>query len=253
MAAQSEGPVYPRVCLTTMARESISIWTHAGIVQAMTTGRAAYHLAIEAGPYLDDGRNKCIGNALAIRDEDDNLLWDWHLFVDSDIEFANDHLEALFAPTAHADYDPTVYPFNDSGVPGDVPDAAGGYFGPVAYEWTERDDLPGEKAGVPTMAFRRLSRAAFATRPPVNEFWNADGQVTQVDAIGTGFLAIHASLLTKMYEHYGEPLPWFDEPIRNGVHLGEDFGFALRCMDLGYPVLAHRGCTPMHNKTTKLI
>jgi hypothetical protein len=77
--------------------------------------------------------------------------------------------------------------------------------------------------------------------------------VCQVDALGTGFLAIHHTLLAKMAAHYGEPLPWFDEPVHESVHYGEDMGFALRCRTLGYPVLAHRGCRPLHNKTTKLL
>lgn len=272
-AAPIPTPPAPRVLLATMAREAISIPTHVGIVMALATGRLAAHVAITSGPYLDAGRNKAIDGGLTSRDADGNLLWDWFLFVDSDIEFTNDHLDALTTVIGHPSYDPSRYPviggvytnpYDDTGVPGEEPQmvdgkVVGGFFGPVCYEWVERDDLAGELNGVPTYTTRRLSRTALATLPPVNEPWNppspngSPSPVTEVCAIGTGFLAIHHALIAQMYDTYGEPLPWFDEPIVNRVHYGEDFGFCFRVRDLGYPVLAHRGCTPLHNKTTKLI
>lgn len=249
----------PRVCLATMSRDSILLECHMGITASLMSGLLSLHLVVGSGPYLDAGRNKAIANGLAQRD---THPWDWFLFVDSDIEFTPDHLRALFAPTLDHRYDPTAYPvlggvyvnpFNDNGVPGDEVIEGSGFFGPVVYEYVEVDDLPGELNGKPTLNLRRLSRASLATRAPVDEWWNPNGDVTEVDAIGTGFLAIHISLIEDMGRHYGEPLPWFDEPVRNGVHFGEDMGFALRCMDLGYPVLANRACTPIHHKTTKLV
>lgn len=261
----------PRVVLATMARESISLNTHVSIVRAMGAGRLVHHLVIPSGPYLDAGRNKAVHGALQLHDADgsDNLAWDWFLFVDSDIDFSLEDFDALFAPTTHPTFDPTRYPvlggvyvnpFDDGGVPGDVGDPQfPGHIGPVCYEWVERDDLPGQLYGTPTYTFARLSRKALATLPPVDEPWNPPGTdaspspVCSVAAIGTGFLAIHSSILQTLGEHYGEPLPWFDEPVVNGVHYGEDFGFCHRVRELGYPVLAHRGATPLHHKTIKLI
>lgn len=254
-----------------MVRDSIGINTHVSIIHAMQTGRVVHHLVIASGPYLDAGRNKGIHGAMQLVDPDapNGFGWDWFLFVDGDIEFDLATFDALFHVVAHPDYNPTRYPviggvyinpFDDAGVEGDEEDARyPGHIGPVVYEWIERDDLAGKLAGIPTFTFSRLSRTALATRPPVNKSWNPPGTETspspicEVAAIGTGFLAIHSSILVTLGEHFGEPLPWFDEPVVNGVHYGEDFGFCHRVRSLGYPVLAHRGCTPLHHKTIKLI
>lgn len=261
----SSFPPFPRVTLCVMSREQINLAAHVSIVQVMD--KVAYHLALSSGPYLDAGRNKCVATAMNIRDETGALAWDWFMFTDSDVQFTPAHLEILFGPTVHPSYNPIAYPviggvyvnpFDDGGVPGEEATEYSGFFGPVAYEWTEVDNLPGLE-GVPTPTFRRYSRKNLATLPPVDMPWNPPGTdvspspICQVAALGTGFLAIHASLLTRMLEHYGVPLPWFDEPVIGGVHFGEDMGFAARLADLGYPVLAHRGCTPIHHKTTMLV
>lgn len=260
-----------------MARESLTLEAHVGITSCLLLGLVTHHIAVPSGPYLDAGRNRCIANAYEINNRiargetiaEHERPWDWFVFQDSDVEGNPDTLRTLMAPTCHPDYDPIRYPviggvyinpFEGKAVPGeeddDLPNA---HFGPVTYELILDDDLPGELNGTPTPNLRRYSRTTLATLPPVDELWNPPGTdvspspVCRVDAIGTGYLAIHRSLLDTMGQHYGEPLPWFDEPVRDGVHYGEDMGFALRCRDLGYPVLAHRGCTPLHHKTTKLI
>lgn len=261
----------PRVVLANISREHITQATHVSIIGALQTGRITNHLVVASGPYLDAGRNKAVAAAMTLRDPDDPaaLTWDWFLFVDSDIEFTTAQFDDLLAPTTHPDYSARDYPviggvyvnpFDDGEVDGEDADPLhSGQIGPVCYEWRERDDLPGQLRGVPTPTFIRLSRLALATLPPVNEPWNPPGTDTtpspicQVAAIGTGFLAIHHTLLTAMGERYGEPLPWFDEPVHQRVHYGEDMGFAIRCAEMGYPVLAHRGVTPLHHKTLKLI
>lgn len=270
MAADDSEPDSPRarVLLANISRDSISQATHTSIVRAVTSGRVVHHLVAASGPYLDAGRNKAVAGAMTLLDDDGNLTWDWLLFVDSDIEFDLETFDTLVAPLSHPAYDPVAYPviggvyvnpFDDSGVEGDDIDAYPGHFGPVCYEWKERDDLPGQLAGIPTPTFVRLSRKSLASLPPVNEPWNPPGTDTspspicEVAAIGTGFLAIHQSIFLSMGERYGEPVPWFNEPVHLAVHYGEDMGFALRCTEMGYPVLAHRGCTPLHHKTIKLI
>lgn len=256
-------PPRPRVVLANISRESISQATHISIVHTLLANRLAHHIVAASGPYLDAGRNKAIAGAMAHDD------WDWFLFVDSDIEFTLDTFDTLFAPTTHPAYDARAYPviggvyvnpFDDKPVTGEDADPTGiGQVGPVCYEWAERDDLPGQLLGHPTPTFVRISRKALATLAPVDEPWNPPGTdttpspVCSVAAIGTGFLAIHRSILDTLGAHYGEPLPWFDEPVIHAVHYGEDFGFCHRVRELGYPVLAHRGCTPLHHKTIKLI
>ncbi len=203
------------------------------------------------------------------------MPWDWFLFVDSDIEFNHNHITTLFTPTLHPLYDPTRYPilsgvyhnpFDDEAVPGEdeptITDAGrAGFVGPVVYEWVERRFPDMSDAEEPVWAFRRLSRASLSTLPPVNESWNPSAPdhaptpspVCSVAAVGCGFLAIHTSLLDHMADVYPLPLPFFDEPVLNTVHLGEDLAFCHRARSLGYPVLVNRACVVMHHKTMKLV
>lgn len=269
----------PRVLIGNISRGSISTAMALGTIKSLITGAAVSVIMVESGPYLDAGRNKALANGFRVTTDGIHdlphshpLAWDWFLFIDSDIEFTEEHIVTLFEPTRHAAFDPLTYPvisgvyvnpFDDEGVPGEGDDENGGHaghFGPVVYEWTTRTDLLGNRNGIPTETFRRLSRKALATLPPVDEPWNPpspDGAspspVCKVAAVGAGFLAIHVSLLQEMQRTYPEPMVWFDEPIVNEVHYGEDFGFALRVMELGYPVLVNRACTPLHHKTTKLV
>jgi hypothetical protein len=76
--------------------------------------------------------------------------------------------------------------------------------------------------------------------------------LTKVTAVGGGFLMIHRSVLTSLREIHGEPLPYFDEPILDGIHLGEDIGFCIRCADAGFDVWVHRGVQVGHYKHMRL-
>jgi hypothetical protein len=274
MAAQAEpDPPRARVIVANINAGHLSADMVLGVINSLTTGRATSFVAASSGPYLDAGRNKAVVSCLRATTEGFvelphafPLLWDWLLFIDSDIEFRPDHIDTLFAPTLHPDYDPArlhllagvyVSGFDDGPVPGEEP--ADGHFGPVVYEWVERDDLLGQLSGIPTMASRRISKSSFEALPPVNEAWNPPGTeispspVCEVAAVGTGFMGIHISLIREMQETYPEPMVWFDEPVINGVHYGEDFGFCYRVRDMGYPVLVNRACKVIHHKTTKLI
>lgn len=251
MAASGTSPARPRVLIANINRGSISSNTMVGIIQSLQSDAAHGLVVAESGPYLDSGRNKAIANALTLPD------WDFLLFIDSDIEFTPAHINTLLDPYVTG-LDPRVHPvmggiyhnpFGDDGVPGEDPSQD--RVGPVVYEWVERDDLLGEKAGIPTPTFRRLSRKALAALPQIP--LQLDSDVCQVACVGTGFLAIHRDFLTHMEATYAQPLPWFEEPVRDGVHYGEDMGFCLRLMDMGYPVLVNRACTPLHHKTMKLV
>jgi hypothetical protein len=272
-AATESARPHPRVLIANINRGTISTPMALGMLNSIITGAAVSAVVVESGPYLDAGRNKAVANAYRVTVEGAvdlphqlELAWDWLLFVDSDIEFTQDHIRILFDPVLHDTYDPYVLPvisgvyvnpFDDAAVPGEEADekengGQPGHFGPVVYEWVQREDLLGELAGVPTWAHRRISRKGLSTLPPVDGLWN-DGSVCEVAATGAGFLAIHREFLDLMQRTYPEPMVWFDEPIRGGVHCGEDFGFCLRVRDMGYPVLVNRACTPMHHKTTKLL
>lgn len=233
-----------------ISRGQVSTQFVSGLIGSLQTDTLHGLVMVESGPYLDAGRNKAIANCLQLPD------WEWLLFIDSDIEFTPAHIRTLLHHHATGELDPAFFPviggvyinpFGDGGVPGEEEDDD--RIGPVVYEWVERDDLDGEKAGVPTTSFRRLSRKSLAALSPVLGI----EPVAKAACIGTGFLAIHREFLHEMADLYAQPLPWFNEPVRDGVHYGEDMGFCLRVMDMGYPVLVNRACTPLHHKTLKLV
>lgn len=262
MAATPLPPGFPRVLLANINRGSISTPMASGIINSLSSHRIRTVLFAESGPYLDAGRNNAVANALDVLDEDGNLTWDWLLFVDSDVEFAPGHVDTLFAPTLHPDYDPMacpiisgVYlnPYKDNGIVGEEDDPTDAHVGPVAYEWVERDDLAGELNGTPTFAFRRISKSTLAALPPHPLTSSIYAPICEVACVGAGFMALHHSLLTRMLEEFGQPTPFFCEPIVNGVHLGEDMGFCHRVREMGYPVLVNRDCFLLHHKTVQLV
>lgn len=75
----------------------------------------------------------------------------------------------------------------------------------------------------------------------------------EVDAVGTGCLLIHRSVLTKMREqadpNQGTEWCWFwDGPI-NGTWVSEDLLFSRRVRQLGFPIYAHTGVILPHQKS----
>jgi hypothetical protein len=229
----------PRVLLANINRGQVSSAFMMGAIQALQQDVIHGMVVVESGPYLDDGRNKAIANALQLPD------WEWLLFVDSDIEWQPHHVTTLLEGYTYdflnAEDSPVmagvyVNPFDDGRHADNV--------GPVVYGWGEYNG-PGEEDGM--MTFVRMSREELA------DLNNGNGPVCEVEAVGTGFLALHRSLLLTMQDKFDAPLIWFHEPVVGGVHFGEDMGFCLRLRDLGYPVLVNRACTPIHHKTMKLI
>lgn len=249
--------VKPRVILANINRGQLLTQMVNGVWDALVAQSIQSIALGESGPYLDRGRNRVTAHCRSLREKSepgDPEQWDYMLWVDSDIEFGHTHVDTLFAPTLHPDFDPVAYPVI-SGVyhnPFDDGEDSTDNIGPVVYEWCLRrfDEMPEEDE--PIWAFKRLSRARLAGLPPVNEFWNPDGHVAEIGAAGCGFLAVHHSILDLMADTYAMPLPYFDEPVINTVHLGEDLAFCYRVRDLGYPVLVNRACTVLHHKTMKL-
>lgn len=243
----------PKVILANINRGSLLTEFVRGALDSLTHNSISYIALGESGPYLDRGRNRIVAHCRTLRDQGD-VEWDWLLFVDSDIEFTAADVDTLMAPTLHPNYVAPAFPvlsgvyhnpFDDGETPEDP-------VGPVVYEWVERrfPEMPEEDPAV--YAFQRLSRSALATLPPVNYFWNPDGDVCEVAAVGCGFLAIHHTILAALADRHPLPLPYFDEPVINTVHLGEDLAFCYRVRDLGYPVLVNRACRVLHHKTMKL-
>lgn len=86
----------------------------------------------------------------------------------------------------------------------------------------------------------------------VKDSFMFNGEVREVDGLGTGFIAIHRDVMTavaskgekvecgKMYE--GKPFrvyyPTFAEIVRNGVWESEDYGFCNLARENGFKILA---------------
>lgn len=266
----AEGVTGPRVLLANINPGSLRSETVKSIIGALSTGRALSCVIKEAGPYLDRERNVVAAGAQSLRrgtlPGSDALDWDWLLFVDSDIAFDPGHIDTLLAPTLHPDFSPTDTPvlaglyysgFPDL-VPGSQADSGGGVVDPVVYEWVLRTFEDATDPDEEVWAYRRLSRLHLAELPAYDATWNTVplearvAPVCEVGAAGTGFMAIHHSILDTLEAHHALPLPYFDEPVVNGVHLGEDMAFCHRVRTLGYPVLVNRACVVLHHKTMKL-
>lgn len=149
-----------------------------------------------AGPYLDTERNVVVNRFMGC---DADVL----VFIDSDIAFAPDD----------------VYRLVDLCTP-DTPVVGGWYDNhfpdhgtrPVAFNWSQPAD---------------------ADRPKLTPIDYPDEDTSQlamwpVDVVGTGFMAIHRSLLSAMTDIYDAPVPWFAELALWGQQMGEDVTFCMR-------------------------
>lgn len=79
-----------------------------------------------------------------------------------------------------------------------------------------------------------------------------DTPLLEVAGAGAGFLMMSRTLLEKVGATYGEPCPWFAEPIIDGDHLGEDIELCRRAREAGAPVYADLRVQVAHYKTVRL-
>lgn len=80
----------------------------------------------------------------------------------------------------------------------------------------------------------------------------ADDPLIEVEAVGAGFLMVSRELLEKMATEYEPPMAWFWEPIQDGLHVGEDFGFCQRVRMLGEKVWVDLRVQLGHHKTIRI-
>ncbi len=168
-----------------------------------------------AGPYLDDERNRCVEWF------NTQTTSDYLLFVDSDTGFRAEQPFELVTLATQLDLKLVggVYMNAWSNFPTDT---QGSGTGPVAYRWEDAED-----------------GTRFLAKIPWKEVDACEDPTMPVDAMGTGFMAIHRDLLKLLEVRYGFPCPWFAEPVLNGVHMGEDMTLCLRATLEGHrPQLA---------------
>lgn len=184
------------------------------IYDLMTSRHLAGVFGVRSGALLAAGRNQVCAQFL----EAD--VADWLLFIDSDMTFERDALEALFA---HAD--PETCPIIGGLCYGLDYDT--GPF-PVVYRLVQTPDGP------------------MTHRP--NMLDQTTG-LMQVDGTGAAFLMIHKSVLVAMRDReFSKVYPWFQETELSGHPVGEDITFCLRARTLGYPIAVNLDLRIGHKK-----
>jgi hypothetical protein len=77
-------------------------------------------------------------------------------------------------------------------------------------------------------------------------------QLIEVDAVGTGCILIHRSVLLDMQKqatpNQGSNWAWFVEGAIDGTYFGEDLLFSKRLKSMGYKIHAHTGAILPHHK-----
>ena len=79
-----------------------------------------------------------------------------------------------------------------------------------------------------------------------------ENQLIEVDAVGTGCILIHRSVLLEMQKqatpNQGKNWAWFVEGAIDGTYFGEDLLFSKRLKSMGYKIFAHTGAILSHHK-----
>ena len=79
-----------------------------------------------------------------------------------------------------------------------------------------------------------------------------EDQLIEVDAVGTGCILIHRSVLLDMQKqatpNQGSNWAWFVEGAIDGTYFGEDLLFSKRLKSMGYKIHAHTGAILPHHK-----
>lgn len=216
----------PLVFLGTICGGSLRVeYVNSMIQTAITPDTGVRATIIEPyGPYLDDGRNVVIERALA-----HPLEFEYLLFVDSDIAWRPDDVRKIVAAAeAHRD-EPAIYT--------------------GAYSSTRHNE---QFAVVGNFEPDTRNVRCFT----LEEFYEIHAEVGEgiirVDGCGAGFLLIPRVVIEALLAIHGAPVPWFHEPIIDGVHQGEDYGFCIRAAEAGFPTYLVPSITLLHNKTVAL-
>jgi hypothetical protein len=171
---------------------------------------------------LVDARNKAVEQFLTERDAQ------WLFWVDTDMGFAPDTVDALVAVA-----DPVKRPI------------VGGLC--FTQRETGQDGLGGwQTAAAPTVFdwIREGEQQGFAIR------WDyPENTVTQCSGTGSACILIHRSVFEKMFAEYGRS--WYDRAFNASMQqeTSEDLSFCMRAIALGIPVHVHTGVKTSHQKT----
>lgn len=150
---------------------------------------------------------------------------EWLLMIDSDEQLSVAAFDLLI-DTAHAAKRPVI---------------GGLYFG----TWPN----PGGLYPQPIPHLYRQARDGVSVKPVIDYPQNS---VIEIDAVGTGCLLVHRSVLEAIRstadEHEGELWCWFRDLPLKGMWLGEDLYFCRRIRALGFKIHAHTGAVLPHRR-----
>lgn len=186
-------------------------------VMRARTERVDGIIRIEGG-LLSRQRNEVVKTFL------DHTTAEWLFMIDSDEQLSVQAFDKLVA-AAHAAARPVV---------------GGLYFG----TWPSPGMMP---KPVPHIYVHAADGVSVA---PVTDY--PENQIIEVDALGTGCIIIHRSVLEQIREHAdpheGDAWCWFRDLPLNGLWLGEDLYFCRRIRSLGVPIHAHTGAILPHRR-----
>jgi GT2 family glycosyltransferase len=217
------------VALAVMTAGDIRMECVEGIGSSIATQTVSQFWITQSGPYLDNGRNNVVKTFQdpQVRERCTHLL-----MVDSDIGFTPDDVIDLY----DAAQDRAV-------VSGVYYSSFSGFAQPIIYDWAENE------LGMKTLSVIDHWEDGWS-------FWNQKPNregidpLVKVQAAGAGFLMIRYEVIDVLESVHGEPQPWFDEPVIDGIHFGEDLAFCMRVKDAGFSVWAHRDVEVAHYKNT---
>lgn len=240
------------VCAGTITAGYVRAEMASSMIRCLNEGAVRFWFVQPCGPYLDMGRNKICRRFLnydgylhegeTLHDEEFLYMWD------ADVKCNPEQLIMLVeaARKYHAEHG--VWPV----IGGAYLGIHGGTQDVIAYRWHETGEV------VRDLPVRDLHTIDY------DEVMGHEDPA-QVDALGTGSMLIHRSILETMARTFAEPQPWFIEgPLRGiesnvqpyegvgpapvGVWFGEDIFFCFRAAQLGHPILLHRGVRLVHYK-----
>jgi hypothetical protein len=186
------------------------------------------------GPYLDMARTSCV--EAAWNDNADVLM-----FIDDDI----------FNFTA-ADVSTLVNSMRDPSGAWAFPIVGGVYMNgqtdgtlaPMAYRWVEEPSKFQSQWNIEGTDWNILPISMTEV--------DATTDMIPVDALGTGFFAIHRGVLDAMARHFPAPMPWFQCGVHRGRYIGEDLAFCDRARQIGYHSYLNPNVRVSHMKVSAL-
>lgn len=232
-ALDSATPETPSTIAYTITRSHVHLSTVSSVYPAMQAGHIIDWQIYQGGPYLHNNRNRCVRGFL-------ETGADVLLFVDSDMRATpQDFLTVIHSCRPDSPVIGAMYRN-----PGPIDETGEQPLNPVAYMWAEMEHEHG---------FVQLDPSLWFDADPDDNDAPQERKVPflKVDGIGTGFMAIHRTLLERMATVYPEPCPWFDN-VELGMPLlsaGEDLGFCYRVrFELDLPIVLCRAAKVRHQK-----